>query len=240
MGMNIDFHSHIIPQIDDGSDSVQTSIEMLKALKKQGVDFVVATPHFLPMRMSAGAFLSARNTQSQLLEEALISRDLTPGEYVPKILLGAEVAYCFEIEKLSELEALCIEGTNTLLLEMPMRKWGMEEVDAISSMIYDRNLNVVIAHFERYFILQNDEILHRLFKLPIYIQVNAHSLCVFTRKRQALKLFTLGPKQVLGSDTHNMTSRPPFIKDARDVLLKKFGQEKLDEIDETAKEILYL
>lgn len=228
--MNIDFHSHIIPQIDDGSSSLKMSFEMLAELKKQSVDFVVATPHFLPMRMDAAAFLNARN--SAAIELAAVD--------CPKILLGAEVAYAFEIEKLKGLDSLCIEGTKTLLLEMPMRKWGMEEVNAIESIIYDRNLNVVIAHFERYFIFQSDEILHRLFKLPIYIQVNAHSLCVFARRRQALKLFDLGPKVVLGSDTHNMTSRPPHLKEAREVVLKKFGQEKLDEIDETAKEILNL
>ena len=207
---------------------------MLTELKTQGADFVVATPHFLPSRMDLKAFLSFRNQEGAKLIEAVKDKDL------PKILFGAEVAYAFEIENYPGLEELCIEGTNTLLLEMPMRKWGMEEVDAISSLIYDRKLNVVIAHFERYFILQSDEVLNRLFKLPIFIQVNANSLCVFARRHQALKLFKLDLKQVLGSDTHNMTSRPPHIDKAREILRKKLGQAKLNSIDETAKEILNL
>ena len=228
--MNIDFHSHIIPKIDDGSSSLQMSFEMLAELKNQGVDVVVATPHFLPMRMSVATFLDKRNSAAK----GLVTVDS------PKILLGAEVAYAFEIEKLKGLESLCIEGTKTLLLEMPMRKWSMEEVNAISSIIFDRNLDVVIAHLDRYYALQSKDVLHYLFKLPIYVQINTASLCTIMGKKHTIKLLDLGKGQVIGSDAHNMSTRPPRIYEGREVIRKKLGQTKLNEIDETAKEILNL
>ena len=42
----IDFHSHILPGIDDGSRNVETSIGMLRMCKEHGVDTMIATPHF--------------------------------------------------------------------------------------------------------------------------------------------------------------------------------------------------
>ena len=45
-----DFHSHILPGVDDGSKDVEMSVAMLRTLAEQGVDRVVATPHFYPRR----------------------------------------------------------------------------------------------------------------------------------------------------------------------------------------------
>ena len=42
----LDFHTHILPGIDDGSKDIETSCKMLDMLKEQNVDIVVATPHF--------------------------------------------------------------------------------------------------------------------------------------------------------------------------------------------------
>ena len=49
----IDFHSHILPGIDDGSRNVETSIGMLRMCREQGVDIMIATPHFYSLRSYA-------------------------------------------------------------------------------------------------------------------------------------------------------------------------------------------
>ena len=56
----IDFHSHILPAIDDGSQSVEESLEMLRALKAQGVDTVIATSHFYATHRSPESYLQRR------------------------------------------------------------------------------------------------------------------------------------------------------------------------------------
>ena len=57
----IDFHSHILPCLDDGSKSVDESIKMLKTLASQGVKKVVATPHFYANDESIEQFLNRRD-----------------------------------------------------------------------------------------------------------------------------------------------------------------------------------
>ena len=57
----IDWHSHILPGIDDGSRDVSESLALIEKLSEQGVDTVVATPHFYADDNSVDAFLEKRN-----------------------------------------------------------------------------------------------------------------------------------------------------------------------------------
>ena len=82
----IDFHSHILPGIDDGSKDAATSLLMLNALKKQGADTVCATSHFYATQRSVERFLFRRQEAWDRLCEVL-------PQDAPRILLGAEVLY---------------------------------------------------------------------------------------------------------------------------------------------------
>ena len=237
--MNIDFHAHIIPNVDDGADSIEMSIEMLKELKSQGVDAAVATPHFYALRQNAASFLAARDSEAAKLLAALKDSGLVLGKDVPHILYGAEVAYTVGIESMN-LKELCISNSNVILFEMPMREWGLEELDALSSLIYDQHLTVIIAHFERYADLQTEEIIKRFKKLPLYIQINAHSVIVRSRRKDALKLFEEYDNVLIATDAHNMSSRPPHIEKARKIIAQKLGQNRLDRIDKLSEEIFSL
>ena len=57
-----DFHSHILPGVDDGSKSIEETLKMLELLSDQGVRRVVATPHFYPNHHSVEEFLEKRNS----------------------------------------------------------------------------------------------------------------------------------------------------------------------------------
>ena len=59
--MKIDFHSHILPGIDDGSRSVEESVELLDMMAADGVDIVCATPHFYMHEISIEKFIKRRN-----------------------------------------------------------------------------------------------------------------------------------------------------------------------------------
>ena len=60
MSQVIDFHSHILPGIDDGSKNVEESLQMLRMMAKQGITHVVATPHFYPQHDTPESFLKRR------------------------------------------------------------------------------------------------------------------------------------------------------------------------------------
>ena len=90
---------------------------MLSKLSDQGIDIVVATPHFLPSRESVEEFVSRRNNSFDKLKTNLSADS-------PRILLGAEVAYYEGISKLDNLPCLFVENSRLLLLEMPMCKWS--------------------------------------------------------------------------------------------------------------------
>ena len=65
----IDFHTHILPKVDDGSRSLEQSLAMLNELKKQGVKKLVATPHFYANDESVESFLERRNRVYAELKE---------------------------------------------------------------------------------------------------------------------------------------------------------------------------
>ena len=98
----IDWHSHVLPGVDDGSRDLTESLAMLSSLASQGVSFVVATPHFIANNESVDDFLERRNNAS-----ALLSEKITDG--MPGVILGAEVKYYSGISHMAELEKLLFE-----------------------------------------------------------------------------------------------------------------------------------
>ena len=56
----VDFHTHVLPRIDDGSGSTEESLSLLESLRSQGVDIVCATSHFYPAEQDPESFLRRR------------------------------------------------------------------------------------------------------------------------------------------------------------------------------------
>ncbi|MBR5306150.1 MAG: capsular polysaccharide biosynthesis protein, partial [Oscillospiraceae bacterium] len=79
----VDFHTHILPAIDDGSSSVEESIALLKEEKEQGIDVVVVTPHFYPQNDRPERFLQRRKAAFEQLMEKI-----SPDDKLPQIILG--------------------------------------------------------------------------------------------------------------------------------------------------------
>lgn len=229
----IDFHSHILPKMDDGSKSTEMSLQMLNQISQSGVDTVVATPHYYGFRENISDFLQRRNLSWKRLSAS-------PDDTHPKILLGAEVAFFSGLTTLDEeLDKLCIENSRILLLEMPFAQWSGMELDAVSTLCLDRKYKVILAHFERFLPLQRDmQAAESLLELPIWIQVNAERFLSFRERKSVLKLFETKKAHLLGSDCHNLDRRPPNLGQARKVLAKKLGQSVLDEIDRCGNKLL--
>lgn len=230
----LDFHSHILPEIDDGAKDVEESIAMLSMLKEQGVNAVALTSHYIAMDESPKDFLENRKKAFELLNNEIKKRDLS----LPKLLLGAEVYYYHGISKMEELPTLALEGTNLLLLEMPMAPWGEYAFREIDELTNTSSLNVVLAHIERYFKYLKKGDIERLLDMGALLQVNASFFLTRSTKRKALKMFKEDYLTFIGSDCHSTKHRPPRIGEATNIIKDKFGQESIDDFFRKQKDYL--
>lgn len=228
----IDLHSHILPQMDDGSQSPAMSVQMLKQLQGQGVKWVCATSHYYARQESIEGFLQRRRKAVSKLGEALAQVNV--GE-IPTIRLGAEIAYFTGMSQCQELDQLCLGGTRTLLLELSYAQWTPLQIEEVASLSLDHGYQVILAHPERFSHMRsywND--MERLMSLPLALQINADSLIHWSSRKLALSLLSHAQSPLVASDCHNLTSRPPRLEKARLVVSKKLGVDILTRIDETA------
>ncbi len=223
-----DWHSHILPRMDDGSKSVEESVALLKTLKKQGVNTVVATPHFYANDETAENFIKRRQTSFQKISGYLTDE-------LPTVLLGAEVSFYSGISRMEGLSRLKIENTDLLLLEMPFSRWTEYTVKELLELASSGKFTIMLAHIERYLSLQNASVLERLYDSGILMQSNASFFVDFFKKKKALNYLKNGKIHFIGSDCHNMTSRPPELQKAYDYISQKQGKEFLTHINENGK-----
>lgn len=227
----IDFHSHILPGIDDGSSSMEMSEEMLKECAAQSVEVVAATPHFYGESMALNDFLKKRDEAYKRLAERAKNREIC-------LIPGAETAFFPGIGSAAGIERLTLADTPLLLLEMPFRPWNGEDLREVERLA-ERGIRPIIAHIERFYHFQKDEkILMELFALPVLIQVNAEALLNWRTRRPGLKLFSEGKAHLLGSDCHNLRSRPPNLEAGRKVIEKKLGEEFVKRMDRLGEKLL--
>ena len=230
----IDFHSHILPAIDDGSRDVKTSIEMLQMSSAQRIAVMIATPHFYPMHDRVEDFLQRRNEAHERLQSCLTAD-------MPKIILGAEVAFFKGISRAEKLEAMTVENTKLLLLEMPFATWSDEDIEEVRILAENRGFTVMLAHVERYFsIRENRKKMQELLRLPVIVQINSGSLLDWKKREKIVRMFQDGQAHVLGSDCHGVFRRSPNLLAGREVLKKRLGQDILDDIDQTGYRLLQI
>lgn len=221
----IDWHSHVLPAMDDGSRDAAESVSMLEMLASQGVDTVIATPHFYANDESVESFLNRRDEAYAMLKSHLT-------DDLPAIILGAEVKFYSGISRSPDLKALRIQGSQLLLLEMPFAKWTEYMVRELIELSCKSGIQIVLAHVERYLGLQKKSVWERIAQSDILMQVNGSFFTSFSTKRKAISLLRAGSVQFVGSDCHNTTSRAPKIGDAFEIIQKKLGDDFIAQMNE--------
>ncbi len=223
----IDFHTHILPAIDDGSRDIEQTKELLRQAHEQGIHHILATPHFYADRDSAGRFLKKRE---ESFDEVKKLREKE--EWIPEIRTAAEVYYFPGIGKADVLPKLCMEGSRLLLLELPFAQWTNGMYRDVEDIIDKQKLIVMLAHVERYYEFQKDKRTWRdMFELPVYAQINAGSFLRHGKRSFGLKFIKAGHRVILGSYCHNPEIRPSNLGVGREVISKKLGDGVLEEID---------
>lgn len=208
----IDFHSHILPNMDDGSINLETSIKLLECLEKQGIDTLCLTSHFYPFEEDIDKFLQRRNLSYKTLKENY------KGSI--KLLLGAEVYYYRGISNSEDIDKLCLEGTDYLLVELP---WG-SKIEFTELYSLNNKLSVVLAHIERYRDIYSIKEFKELSNRGIGLQVNTE---VFNSSDFKLikDLFEEGCINFIGSDTHNLDTRIPMFDTFKSYIINKYSLE---------------
>ena len=232
----IDFHTHILPGIDDGSKDIQMTEQMLEREAASGVTLIYATPHFYAHRTGVNSFLDKRAASFQKVDALLATRS-----DLPAIKLGAEVYYFRGMGKAEQTPHLCVEGTDVLLLEMPFEQWTDEVYRDVRELVQRRGLKVVLASVERYTVFQKDrDVWDRIMDLPVTIQMNAGSFLKFGMTRHFCRnlLRQEAGRVIIGSDCHNLTSRQPNLGQAMDFIRQKEGADMVRIIEETEKKLL--
>ena len=225
--MITDLHCHILPDIDDGSKDVETSIELLNIQQFQGVEQIVFTPHFRCGNQTVEGFLEKRDESFKSIEKVLVEKNI-------KTKLGAEVYFTADLLG-ADLKKLCIEGTNYLLVELP-NIYNENLVKDILFEIQLQDIVPIIAHIERYsYTIQDLSMIYDFVNSGCLVQINAASILRNDAKSKLiLKLFRWNLAHIISSDTHSVKHRPPLISSAAEVITKKIGIKKWNELSENS------
>lgn len=227
----IDLHSHVLPEMDDGSISFEMSYRMLTAAAEQGVRCIAATPHFYPTRDYPRHFLEKRQKRLETLRKISDPK-------LPLVLPGAEVRYFDGITEMEELPKLRIGRSKALLIEMPFGEWSSRMTEDILELNRRQEYCVILAHIERYLGFGNEKAIERLASENVLFQANAEFFNGFFSSRRAVKMVDFGRIHFLGSDCHNLTTRPPNLADACAVIASMLGKETVDRIMKQSIKVL--
>lgn len=228
----VDFHTHILPKLDDGSKSSEESLAMLRAEWEQGVKEVVLTPHFYPQMDDPYKFLERRQASYERLQEVM------GDEPLPKIRLGAEVYYYHGMSNSNILQDLVISGTKCILVEMPASPWTERMYMELADIYNKQGLVPVIAHIDRYIRpFRTYDIPQKLALLPVLVQASGDFFTKKSTRRLAMKLLKEDKIHLLGSDCHNMTTRPPALNKAQEAILSVFGESIFHRINKLEQQI---
>ena len=222
-----DIHSHILPGVDDGSESMEMSMEMIEQAYTQGVRRMIATPHYYPGHRNPSA--------EHLLKTAEELRNNIKKMYSDFTLyLGNEIYYRDGVfEKLKNKEIFTLADTRYVLVEFSYTADFNKIYEAVRKFM-NHGYYPVIAHIERYGCLQkNEKNVKELVRAGAYMQVNAenfHPGLFVPMRNYCMKLMEQGLVHFIGSDCHNLTDRVPNLMKGISYLDAKVDKEILDSI----------
>lgn len=234
MQNRIDFHTHILPEIDDGSGSIGESVEMVRMEISHGVDTICLTPHFIAQEQYPEQFLQKRDQSLVCLKEQLKEENLDI-----RLISGAEVMYYPGMSRWEQLPHLTLGNTKYILIEFPGDRLTDSMLREIESIYTDRGLIPIIAHVERYLqAMHVKEQLRQLEQLPCLLQINASYVIDRHTKKSALNLLKQGSVQLVGSDCHSSTWRKPSMDQVFDILNENLDSSFLDQLSAIGQAVL--
>ncbi len=197
--LKTDLHSHLIPAIDDGSKSLEDSINMIRTFKEMGYQKIITTPHVM-----SDFYKNTPETIGGGLEK--VKTELNRQNIDIEIEAAAEYYLDETLEPRVKGGKLLTFGKNYLLFELPF----MKEPPNLASFIFELQTNgyiPILAHPERYgFYYKEFEKYRELSEQGVHLQLNILSLVGHygpEAQKIAERLIDEGLITFLGSDCHN-------------------------------------
>ena len=207
----LDIHTHILPNVDDGSKSVDESISMLKEEINNGVTKVFLTPHQNKDNLSKEELIKKFNSFKNEVKDINI-----------KLYLGSEIYYYNDLKKdLLDNKLLTMDNTKYVLIEFSTR---IEE--NISDILYDIFLTgykPILAHIERYSYLSIDDY-HEIHK---YAKIQVNSKAFFQKEYKKITKYLLKNNLIdfIASDCHDISNRNVDFEKIKKLINKKYNDQ---------------
>lgn len=230
----IDFHTHILPNIDDGSKSVEETFNLVKEAELAGFDKIISTSHYME------EYYEVENKEREIWINA-INEKLAAQNSNIHIFMGNEIYITENIIKLLEDgKASTINNSNYVLFEMPLNAKPMNLYDVLFEMLRFK-LVPILAHPERYIFVQKDpEMIYDLIEKGVLMQCNYGSIIGQYGKRAKIimnKLLKNDMVHFLGTDVHKegtvYTKMDEILSELRNIV----GEQKLEELTSTNPEL---
>lgn len=221
-----DLHTHILPGMDDGAHTTEQSLAMLRAEAAQGVRQVALTPHFYRHRETEDAFLRRREEAWDRLQTAISALSEEEQAALPRLSLGAEVAWQPNTGRWEALEQLRIGENGPVLLELPFTPWSADMLRQLYDLRCRTRCTILLAHLNRYFKGQKKEHIREIVSMGMAVQLDADRMERFMDRRALLRLLGQEGPFLLASDCHNLSDRKPCLGPAAAQLEKSLGAER--------------
>lgn len=221
-----DIHNHILPGLDDGSGSIEETIELLSLAYEQGIRHIVFTPHYREKM-----FEVSPNERVQVFEEVSEQvRTLFPDL---ELFLGCEYHIGRTTERDIQEPRFCMAQQKIILAEFSFTA-SFQYISQSVQQIQNLGYQVIVAHPERYNCLrENMDYMQKLHDCGVILQVNADSIlgyCGLRMKHYCKKLLKADLVDVIASDTHDLKYRPMLLGQCAELIRRKYGNQRAERL----------
>ena len=232
----IDIHSHLLPGIDDGSESLEISLQMARDAVADGVTHALMTPHHMNGRYvnhASDVIKLTADFQTEL-NNANIPLTVFPSQEV-RINGGL-------LSALDDGDILTTDEQGTyILIEFPSDDVPAFTMDMLFQ-IQQRGLVPIIVHPERNTrLMKEPQLLNDMVSRGAYAQVTASSYVgTFGKAVTAFSedIIANGLAHLFASDAHHIPGRKYNMRAAFDKLTKQYGQSMVNEFDNNARALV--
>jgi len=203
-----DIHTHLLFGVDDGSKSLETSVDLIKKLENNNIKEIILTPHYIE-----SSNYQENNKDKKEKFKKLKTR-LKKENINVKLYLGNEVYITTNfIDLIKKNEIMTLNNSRYLLIELPMHS----KINGINEILFNLisiGCIPILAHPERYSYLTIED-LTDLIKMGTILQCNYPSLYNYYGKdvkNKAKLLFKKHMVHLIGSDTHSNEIKIKFKK----------------------------